>query len=555
MSFEHQRSFCEELERIEVALSQRIARNPALLPSHIPLTVNSPLAGRVAKKRKSDRETIFGQHEVAKLLDRYRSICGDMLDISADDKLKEKELAALDGTKAPTLDAIFATYDAKVDDLRAYHRKYAIESVNSLADAYELKYPGVPTTVEDDLDETTPVFQPASNLPVSSFAADLNIDALFSGQENYGNFMDVYHLHDAYLNLASSTQRLTYTQYLTSLLEFPDDIVQGDTTARLNDPGYLHYLIELDQYIIGFLQRTRPIDKIEAILSAIEAEFQSLWANGSTKWNQLNDKLVGEKEQQKQQGFYCEYCDKVFAKESVYLAHLTGRKHIKAVEKAGSLAKKATNKVSTDSTELTLQLKNIAYLEHRISQLCQQLSSKILATKTNVERRATLTERERTLEQESSQLPALYIRDSDSSSDSNSEDEENEDDSFFSNPRKFPVGWDGNPIPYWLWKYNGLGHEFTCEICGGFAYKGRKAFEKHFLEIRHIHGLKCLGVEPSGLFKDITNIQEAKDLWAKIQRRKRMTEGQHENAVEVEDAEGNVMSEKVYNDLVKQGYL
>ncbi len=28
----------------------------------------------------------------------------------------------------------------------------------------------------------------------------------------------------------------------------------------------------------------------------------------------------------------------------------------------------------------------------------------------------------------------------------------------------YPVGWDGKPIPYWLYKLHGLGVEYKCEV-------------------------------------------------------------------------------------------
>lgn len=40
------------------------------------------------------------------------------------------------------------------------------------------------------------------------------------------------------------------------------------------------------------------------------------------------------------------------------------------------------------------------------------------------------------------------------------------------NPKNLPIGWDGKPIPYWLYKLHGLGLEFKCEICGGASYWG-----------------------------------------------------------------------------------
>jgi splicing factor 3A subunit 3 len=46
--------------------------------------------------------------------------------------------------------------------------------------------------------------------------------------------------------------------------------------------------------------------------------------------------------------------------------------------------------------------------------------------------------------------------------------------------KDYPIGWDGKPIPYWLYKLHGLGIEYKCEICGNTSYFGRKAFERHF---------------------------------------------------------------------------
>jgi splicing factor 3A subunit 3 len=84
---------------------------------------------------------------------------------------------------------------------------------------------------------------------------------------------------------------------------------------------------------------------------------------------------------------------------------------------------------------------------------------------------------------------------------------------------------------------------------------GRRAFEKHFSEGRHEYGLKCLGIENSPLFREITGIQDALKLWEKIQKDKKKQKALTDNVVQMEDAEGNVMPEKVYNDLRKQGLL
>lgn len=44
------------------------------------------------------------------------------------------------------------------------------------------------------------------------------------------------------------------------------------------------------------------------------------------------------------------------------------------------------------------------------------------------------------------------------------------------NPLKLPLGWDGKPIPYWLYKLHGLNMEFKCEICGNYRCGRARVF-------------------------------------------------------------------------------
>jgi splicing factor 3A subunit 3 len=47
-------------------------------------------------------------------------------------------------------------------------------------------------------------------------------------------------------------------------------------------------------------------------------------------------------------------------------------------------------------------------------------------------------------------------------------EEEEDEEEYVYNPLKLPLGWDGKPIPYWLYKLHGLNMEFKCEICGNY---------------------------------------------------------------------------------------
>jgi len=119
----------------------------------------------------------------------------------------------------------------------------------------------------------------------------------------------------------------------------------------------------------------------------------------------------------------------------------------------------------------------------------------------------------------------------------------------------YPVGWDGKPIPYWLYKLHGLGVEYRCEICGNASYWGRKAYECHFQEWRHAHGMKCLGIPNNVTFRDITKINDALLLWEKMKKDLNYKDWKPEMEEEFEDKEGNVFNKKVYQDLKRQGLL
>lgn len=90
------------------------------------------------------------------------------------------------------------------------------------------------------------------------------------------------------------------------------------------------------------------------------------------------------------------------------------------------------------------------------------------------------------------------------------DDDDDEDEKPIYNPLNLPLGHDGKPIPYWLYKKYGLDEEFKCEICGNYSYWGRRAYDNHFQEWRHHNGMRCLGIPNTKHFHDITKIEDAK---------------------------------------------
>ena len=141
--------------------------------------------------------------------------------------------------------------------------------------------------------------------------------------------------------------------------------------------------------------------------------------------------------------------------------------------------------------------------EYLITQLCHEMRDILDTTLAFNEKKAIQSYDERVKDEMDIEAGAVE------SESSSSEDEEGEKPIY--NPLNLPLGWDGKPIPYWLYKLYGLDEEYKCEICGNYSYWGRRAFDNHFQEWRHHNGMRCLGIPNTKHFHDITKIEDAKN--------------------------------------------
>ncbi|MCJ1473531.1 hypothetical protein MMC13_002182 [Lambiella insularis] len=498
MLLEDQRFLSEDLERLESAIGDRIGEEPR----HI-------------------RDRLNRDHQVSGFLDRIQDQSKRLLEIYQDaEGLRTKEVQAI-STGDP-----FEEFYKQLGEIKDFHRKYPNEPVENLERAYKRK------------------------APVEGESATAEIDNMFTGEEAYGKFLDLTTLHEDYLNLAG-VKRLSYLQYLDSFDTFTPPQCPIKRPEKTTDQ-YFNYVGRLASYLEDFLKRTRPLEDLDKLFTTFDSDFETAWQTSSVPGWTKDAVPAGPTAPMTEgtgEGIWCPDCEKEFKNDNVYKAHLSGKKHLKAAEARKSRSNPNDNTSSSSSKPTALHhLKEraIAEREFRTSALTRVLSSERTATRVNVERKQGMTERERQMELDAlfaetpSDLPAAH--DSDSDSDSSEK---------IYNPLKLPLAWDGKPIPYWLYKLHGLGVEFPCEICGNFVYMGRRAFDKHFNEARHIYGLKCLGVTNTGLFREITGIEDALKLWEKIVRDKRVDSGKGEGVVQMEDAEGNVMPEKVYYEFVR----
>ncbi|KAG6226719.1 hypothetical protein E4U34_006606 [Claviceps purpurea] len=502
---EEQRHIHEDLERLEQGIADRVRDEP----KHI-------------------RDRLNRDHEIAQLLDRIQNQSNELLNIYKDDNgARGSELQQL-STGDP-----FDLFYKQLGEIREHHAKYPNEQAENSEQRYKQRRagdaPGLVATV---------------------------VDTIFSGEESYGRFFDLNTCYESYLNLPN-VKRHTYLQYLEHFDNFTPAYCGVKRAEKLTD-HYFNYVGELAHYLEDFMRKTRPLENTDKVLQSFDDEFGSLWEKNEIEGWATEPSTNGDSAStpSSPEAKWCKYCEREFKNENVYNNHLPGRKHKKAEElwrqrQQNSAAESGTS--ATGGVSATrIKERAVAEREHRVKRLVGAMSTERSDTRVNVERKQGMTKREREQELENfyneSDLPRENVGEGD-------DDDEDDDDDKIYNPLKVPLGWDGKPIPFWLYRLHGLGVEFPCEICGNYVYKGRRAFEKHFNEARHIYNLKCLGITNPTLFRDITKMDEAQRLWEKIQREKKQSKMDEGSVVQMEDGEGNVMPEKVYYDLQKQGLL
>lgn len=458
-------------------------------------------------------------HEVSQLLDQIRSQSDELLPLYEDKSgLRSKEILQI-STGDP-----FEEFYRQVAHIRDHHARYPNEQAENSEQWYR------PAKGGDD--------QPYI------------VESMFSGEEAYGRFFDMHSCHESYLNLPNA-KRLSYMQYL----EVFDNLQPGYGGVKRADKltdQYVKYLGDLMGYLESFMRRTRALENIDDVLDGWQREFETAWEKDEVEgWQKAKaaKAKAAERALSTAEAVWCEACEKEFKNQNVYKGHLNGRKHIKAAELLEGGEDGGATGTQTTSAQ-RLKERAVAEREFRVKKLTGAMSIEKEDTRVNVERRQGMTERERAQE-----LENLYnLTSGTQNRDAEEEEEEDGDDKFY-NPLKLPLAWDGKPIPFWLYRLHGLGQEFPCEICGNFVYRGRRAFDKHFNETNHITNLKRLGITDTYLFRDITAIEQAVKLWDKIQRDQNKGQIDDGAVVQMEDAEGNVMPEKVYLDLQKQGLL
>eukprot|EP00879_Flechtneria_rotunda_P009192 GHRR01009625.1.p1 GENE.GHRR01009625.1~~GHRR01009625.1.p1 ORF type:complete len:514 (+),score=175.71 GHRR01009625.1:1274-2815(+) len=386
----------------------------------------------------------------------------------------------------------------------------------------------------------------------------------FSGEETLGRYLDLHELHHVFTN-AKFGRQVDYLEYLGSLADF----------GSINKPvklakRYREYLQRLLDYLLSFYERTQPLSQVHKQMAKLKDDIEAAWEQGQVPgWEDKGLGGIGDeaevaaqqlsvdletfdspeelqtlgadqlKEKLAQLGLKCggtvqQRAERLYALKGLSLKELNPK-----LFQRGKVVQANRSEQETKQRQQTAL--SVAELEAQVRRLVELLANIISDTRGRVEKKQAQTYEELLAEMEEADAEA------------GPEDEEEEEEYIY-NPLKLPLGWDGKPIPYWLYKLHGLNQEFKCEICGNYSYWGRRAFERHFKEWRHVNGMKALGIPNNKDFYEVTKIEDALALWKNIQERN--TGGFNpELDEELEDAQGNVYSRKVYEDLERQGLL
>lgn len=525
---ELQRSRLEEIDVIRQATFKRFRKNPEIIPQGV-REKDDILSIKATRPHK---ETILQKHEVSQFKDRYDYHVKSITTLNRD-LVKESLDKITDNNKDfKQFDSLFESISRQPSDsLNSQH-----EDLGSIYSMYSS------SPISEVQATKKGKFKVKRKFILSEEAIRrLNVDTLFSPEEAFGKNLDLRALHEQYVRLIG--KKVSYIEYLRSFhsptfVEFP--------SANRND--YEQYIRSLWDYIDGFFKRANPLNDMNSMQKAIEEKFKAETVVEEPEKKDGNPNENGE--------VYCKACDKVFNKESVYKGHLEGKKHKKNIKR---MEEQEQPSKLLESQEIEKNTGNdLRYIEFKIQYLAELLKETIEDTINNVERQEAMTEREKIIElneiagDESEYTTANSEPSEDS--DNQGSDDEDEDREMF---KQLPTGIDGAPIPFWLYKLQGLHHTYNCEICGNLEYKGRVAFEKHFGSPKHQQGLKFLGIDSQHmkLFANITNINEALELWDAIKKQERSQVGEVQDSIEVEDNEGNVMSESDYIELKKQGII
>jgi len=465
---------------------------------------------------KTHRENIDQSSRVRGMLDKMQSTAQELVDLYEDHDHSRKHEIDLFGGQGSEED-IFVYFYTLFKEITSFHRKskHSTELKES-----EVEIGRVP------LEFPQPIF---------------------TGEECYGRFLDLHVLHARYVN-SKFGSKCSYADYLTEKAWTMHPISNKHRLTK----QYSEYLTELLGYLEDFYCRREPLASLDKIYKTIFLDFDTRWQEGKIPgWEET--RLNFERDYENHTTIEKSFIGLKSLSSSEELECLVSNELSDTLQnialKSGKSATEGTTGVRlTHRTKPRVRTetfyrqvyKRSALNELKIQRLSWELRHVIEDTVAKTERKLIKTYEELKAEQDEIHTEMIT-------------NYENEEEEYIYNPLKLPVGPDGKPIPYWLYKLHGLNRKFECEICGNRIYEGRRAFEKHFNEPNHQLGMQALGIPNTKTFFEITKIEDATRLWDSVKNAQ--LQFKIATVQEFEDAEGKVYDAETFDLLKKQGII
>ena len=494
---ERQRRTHEELERIEQALTDEKEYRGGC-----------PML----------REQINSEHRSKMLSERFCNMSQTLYALYEDkDGMKREEISRFSGHEE------FPEFYRRLKQIKDFHKTF-------------------PENIEE------PMSMEFSRLAEERLDPELVVPLVtFSDEECYGRCLDLHRCHREFCSL-KSMPRVDYINYLSTFDRL------ADIKRELKTSFYLQYLTDLSDYLSDLLGRVHPLLDIQKEIATVLENFEDKWKVGQF--------MGWEKETLPGSAMIRPFTSNLDLSQYSSAQELSrlGMGTLKTLLQArglkcgGTLEERAERLFTIralpreewdervlsrarGAKEYSSLQKEVASLEAAVYWQGEQLREQREASKENAERKLSRTVGE---------------QDDDSSG---AESSASEEEDIIYNPKNIQLGWDGKPIPYWLYKLHGLNINYTCEICGQAVYKGPKAFQRHFSEYRHAYGMRKLGIPNTAHFANVTHIEDALALWDKVKSVGEDSRFDSNRDVEYEDSLGNVITRKTYDDLRRQGLL
>ncbi|VFQ90640.1 unnamed protein product [Cuscuta campestris] len=268
--------------------------------------------------------------------------------------------------------------------------------------------------------------------PVDDDVYDPDID--FSREEASGRYLDLHELFREYVNSVFG-ERIGYSAYI-DVFSRPHEVIP--LNLRLSKEGrYKQYLQKLLAYLIHFIERTEPLQDVDAILSRLATEFEEQWASN------VNEVIIRLEEYTTVEELTMKVRPEKLKEALALLGLKTGGTPQQRAERL-FLAKQHKHTapprldkqqpISCRRHDHQEDAKEIALMEAKLKRLCDLLHETITQTKERVERKQGLTYKELQAEWEEQGAD-----DDDQSSDRKPQQQNN-------NPLKLPMGWEAHTL-------------------------------------------------------------------------------------------------------------